>query len=713
VTEVPGFSASIAVDEFASSVAPNAPRHRAVRQLHALLTSLSDSSWQRRIEAFVGLTQWLRSTSRIPAPDEAVAGESSQVTRMRYLLRALELHEPLRSAFAQAAHATLDQCSGINFLACLGLPGDRGFVAETIDRLSRRLLPEPVDEHSLTQLLGRLFPKRRDLTWLAGLPENLVTRWAALLASAQPMSCWSPLLRATADATTLLATRISAVGLSEPIRTRSPECKLQDSPFHQLLRAFDDLLELRQQPSVDAHALRSQAQRCTDLIEACQEVAAAVVTSLEQRGVSVDVVYRIELITNSLERLEQLMKQLATTDAAPSHVHARDLLVHLLAARLTDRSLSAIVRNNLHLLARKIIERAGVTGEHYITNSRSEYFKMLMSAGGGGFLTAGTAALKFLTNWAHFAPFVEGIVSAANYAGSFMLMQFLGFTLATKQPSMTAAALAASLRRRAGHADLTKLVSMISRITRSQLAAAIGNVGVVIPAAIGLDFLHRTYIGRPFLDVETADYVQKSLHPTESGTVFYAALTGVLLWMSSIGAGWLENWAVYRRLPEAIAEHRWGRFLGRKGLRRIAHAFSHNISGIGGNCTLGFLLGMTPVMGKFLGLPLDVRHVTLSTGALTLSVCSLGIEGSGGVVPLLWGAGGIAVIGLLNFGVSFVLALAVALRAREVHRSDQWRLLVSVVITFFRSPSQFFLPPSSDDTEVHGPVTIPPPAPKH
>lgn len=41
-----------------------------------------------------------------------------------------------------------------------------------------------------------------------------------------------------------------------------------------------------------------------------------------------------------------------------------------------------------------------------------------------------------------------------------------------------------------------------------------------------------------------------------SGTVFYAALTGVLLWLSSLGAGWLENWIVYRRLPEALAKHR-------------------------------------------------------------------------------------------------------------------------------------------------------------
>ena len=58
----------------------------------------------------------------------------------------------------------------------------------------------------------------------------------------------------------------------------------------------------------------------------------------------------------------------------------------------------------------------------------------------------------------------------------------------------------------------------------------------------------------------------------------------------------------------------------------------------------------------------------------------------------------------------FLLALAVALRAREAKRSDRLRLIASVLATFFRSPLQFFFPPKQDDaTPVHGPVSVPPP----
>jgi site-specific recombinase len=335
---------------------------------------------------------------------------------------------------------------------------------------------------------------------------------------------------------------------------------------------------------------------------------------------------------------------------------------------------------------------------------------MLLSAGGGGVLTTGTAAAKFLIGSMHLAPFAEGVLSACDYAGSFILMQLLGFTLATKQPSMTAAALAATLRDTAHHPDLTALVAMIARMTRSQLAAAIGNIGMVIPASAAFDAVwRRQHEGASFLSAEKADYVLHSLHPTQSGTVFYAALTGVLLWSSSIAAGWLENWAVYRRLPEAIAEHRYGRYVGRGSMRWLSRFLQRNIAGFGGNTTLGVLLAMTPIMGKFFGLPLDVRHVTLSTGALTLAICALGFTPD--TAPLIYAAVvGIAIIGSLNFGVSFMLALAVALRAREAKRSDRLRLIVSVLATFFRSPLQFFFPPKQDDaTPVHGPVSMPPP----
>jgi site-specific recombinase len=694
------------VDAFGAIVAPSAPRHRAVQKLHATLMALEPGApLTERVDQLEAIAKWLRSSGKVPPVAGAEPADRPQVSRLRLLVAALEGVPFVRERLSTVVWAVLSESSGLMLLARLGLPTDRGFWNETIDRLSRRFLPEPVDESDLAQLVSRLLPGERDAIWLSSAPDELIVRLARALDGWR--STWSVLHRASSDAVSLIATRVSAVGLSDVIRTRSPRIALSESPFFKLPRSCDALVA-----SLSGEAAKVFAEQCRHEVTACRQVLAEVVDNLEKFGVSVDVVYRIELVTKNLDRLEVLLGLLTRSEGDPA-IGARRLLVDLVMARVKDRDLGDITRNNLHLLARKIIERAGQTGEHYITSSRKEYFKMLASAGGGGVLTTGTCALKYLVGWGQFAPFVEGMLNASNYAGSFILMQFLGFTLATKQPSMTAAALAGSMRESAGFTDLTGLVSTIARITRSQLAAAIGNIGLVIPAALLFDFAHLTYVGRHFLDEHTAQYVIKSLHPTQSGTIFYAALTGVLLWLSSVGAGWLENWAVYRRLPEAIAEHRIRRLLGSRLTHWASKVFAHNISGIGGNATLGVLLGMTPVMGKFFGLPLDVRHVTLSTGALTLAGCGIGADVLT-TSDYLAAMAGIAIIGSLNFGVSFVLALAVALRARQVLRSDQFKLFVSVVITFVRSPLQFVFPPSSDvSPPVHGPVSVRPPRMSH
>ena len=282
-------------------------------------------------------------------------------------------------------------------------------------------------------------------------------------------------------------------------------------------------------------------------------------------------------------------------------------------------------------------------------------------------------------------------------------MQLLGFTLATKQPSMTAAALAGSISERKDGHQLDDLVPMISRIARSQFAAAMGNISAVIVTAAVVDALLKHVRGQPFLDAAASQAVVASFHPLRSGTIFFAALTGVLLWLSSLVAGWFENWIVYRRLPEAIEHHPLGKRLGKARMARAARFLEREAAGFGGSIALGFLLGMVPVFAKFVGLPLDVRHVTLSTGSLTLAVSSVGVDAIGwsGVIA---GAIGIAIIGLLNFGVSFALALVVALRARDVTRGEAAALPGAVLRRFFRRPFEFFYPPreSGDEGGGHG-----------
>ncbi|MEN9453110.1 MAG: hypothetical protein RLZZ369_2169, partial [Pseudomonadota bacterium] len=125
---------------------------------------------------------------------------------------------------------------------------------------------------------------------------------------------------------------------------------------------------------------------------------------------------------------------------------------------------------------------------------------------------------------------------------------------------------------------------------------------------------------------------------------------------------------------------------------RWADWWRHNISGLAANISLGFMLGLIPVFAKFLALPLDVRHVTLSTGQIMAALGTLGWPAL--YEPTFWWCvAAIPVTGMLNVGVSFALALRVAIRSRGVQVKDRGRLWRAMGRRLLTQPLSFVLPP--------------------
>lgn len=719
---------------FSQSVAQQGTLTRAVKKLYGILSLMDPrADLFDREQRLVAITAWLRKGGDPPPMAWDVPSEKGPIRRLRFLCHVLRVFPALRERFSRLLRGVLRELSGQALFSKVGIPGDGGLFSETVDRLSRWFMPQPIDEQDLVQLLDRMFPKRSDWVWLAAVPPDLVVLFIELTrtpdledmpmsirgqqlsstdlslgavptlpdprASAPVLSrrdtAYLPLRIAVLESTLLLASRVSAAGLSDVIRSRTKFKSLQASPFFRLPRVIDALLAT---PRYDAAEIATWVEEVNALVKECYGSQRDVQSQLEAAGVSVDVVYRLELIDRSLERIEALLGVVVPVAREDLAARSIGLLMRLLEARRLDLSLVDIIRTNTHMLARKIIERAGQTGEHYITVTKGEFVKMFFSAAGGGVLTAGTVLLKVLFSSLHRPPLQDGLLAAANYAGSFTTMQLAGFTLATKQPSMTAAALAGALTNHGQ--DHSEVVTTVARLVRSQIAAALGNVLFVIPASIGVDMLWVSRTGEHLLSTEYAHKTTASLFPSNS--IFFAAFTGIILWLSSLAAGWVENWAVYRRLPEAIAEHRLRRFVGHRVMGATGRFIGRNIGGFGGNIAIGFMLGMTPIFGAFIGVPIEVRHVTLSTGSLTMAVRSLGWD-SLQTDEVHTAALGIGCILACNLFVSFGLAFAVAIRAREVTFLQALRLTGYVFIGFLKSPFRFFLPVGDAGS----------PAPKH
>jgi site-specific recombinase len=139
--------------------------------------------------------------------------------------------------------------------------------------------------------------------------------------------------------------------------------------------------------------------------------------------------------------------------------------------------------------------------------------------------------------------------------------------------------------------------------------------------------------------------------------------------------------------------------LGPSRTARVARFLQHNVTGFGSNISLGLMLGLLPEFAKFLGLPLDVRHVTLSSGFAAAAVATLGPR-----IMLAWpfwlAAVGILSIGVINVTVSFALAMLVAIRARGIQSPERRIIYQALLLRLRQQPLSFIFPTRSAATSV-------------
>ncbi len=670
-----------------SPSAPPRPAHsaRARWDLSALINALdARAPLAERHLWLVRLMEWLRH-----APGSATPSDDPRtprpVLRLRLLLNQLDAQPALRAEFQAVMQAFWGEIDAPALFADFGFGTRASLFSEVRERLQRRLLPKTPETTDLAALFTLLF-EPADARWMSALDDATLRRLADLLAPG--FGHWRQVLL---DAIGILVSAVHATGRSPALRQRMDREAVRNNPFRQLTRAADQLREAvfagRAEDALTA------APYLRAVLGACRDAAASVTPHLEQYGVSVDIVFDQDQLLGRTARIELLLDCVLAPDPVSEWPR---LMAELLRALEASQGLRALLREHYALLARQVTERSAETGEHYITRTRAEYHDMLRRAAGGGMVIAGTTFAKFGIMALGLSAFWGGFWAGTNYAISFLVVMLLHWTVATKQPAMTAPAMAASLPARGVGSDeaIEAFVDRVAQLIRSQVAGIAGNIALCAPLVWLVQWLSKQLLGAPPVGEADAQYVLHSL--TLLGpTALFAAFTGVLLFASSLVAGWAENWFVLHRLDSAIAWNpRILAALGAKRARFWAGWWRTNISGVAANVSLGLMLGMVPALLGFIGLHLDVRHVTLASGQLGAALGALGV----GIVQtpaFWWCVAGIAATGVLNLSVSFGLAFLVALRSRGVRLKEQSRILAALRRRLLTQPLSFFVPPRS------------------
>jgi site-specific recombinase len=657
----------------------------ASRDLQGLLAGLDPTAdvAQRHIW-LINIFDWVRGDRASP---------QAAIGRVQLLLDAIEARPELRERLRDWWRVFTQTVDLTTLLADYGFAPRTAFASELSERLRRKILPGTPETTDASDLFRMVLPGVFDAGWIALLDETQLGRIGALLADAALDTDGAPRWRHTVmDAVTYCSSQVVAAGFSPELRLRmSADAVGETRPFHALMADLDELREQmfdRPGEPRDEDALQAAFVAFRDRLDACRAGAASVYTHLEDNGISVGLVFRLRQLRERVLRIRELLDCLMAPNPGPSVAR---LVGRLVLAGGERNSIRALIASNSSMLAAKVTERSAETGEHYITRDRASYVQMVKKAAGGGALTSITVLLKFGIYALGLSAFWSGLSAGLMYAASFVAIQLLHLTLATKQPAMTAPAMAARLRDIKSDAGVDDFVDEVANLVRSQVAAVLGNVLVVVPAMAAVALLIQFALGRPLLDAAHAAATLKSLS-LAGPTALYAAITGILLFSASIVAGWTENAFVLHRMDSAMRYNpRIGAVLGAARARRWADFMRTNISGFASNISLGLMLGLLPAFAGFFGLGLDVRHVTLSAGQIAAAAASTGLA----VLhqPALWWAvAAIPVIGALNVSVSFYFAFRLALRAHSVSLGDRARIRSAIWARWRSRPVSFFLP---------------------
>lgn len=672
-------------------------RHRKFfkRPLNSIFDTLqlgkTEEARENQLRTFADLVNIVR-------PNNPKNIDSVSIEPILYFLRE---NEGRRIKLAELFNNLVDYKIFKNILTDAGILQDASFKKEIRRRIVSKIIPFQPKKDTLEYILNQVFYLQKDIIWVEKIPHAQLIELFDLLGvesiyySVENKTPMDELL----NSMRLITQRMSGRALEAEVMKMIPEYDNFESPFEALEKAFEDVeSKIRSNfphkidyDDIDFRHLQVVHLQCVQFVEKAYK-------NSSKYGISIQVNQSLLRIKQQLARLETLWILLVAENEFTEKSNSIDLIMRLIEYNCIKNNVTKLFNESTQLTAYEITQHTAKTGEHYITSSTKEYFSMFRSAMVGGVIVGVLCVIKLLLSKVPASDLGHALIYSANYAIGFVTIYLVGATLATKQPAMTAAALIQSIEKGRGEKKEVKYRSfaeLFSRLFRSQFIAFVGNVLLAFPVSlIGIwliDFIFNSNIAEskwPKLLTDNS--------PIHSPAIFHAAIAGVFLFLAGIISGSVSNSNKHNQLYYRIQEHPILKMsLGKNRTTRIAHWIEHKWAGVASNIWFGIFMGSTASVGAFIGLDLDIRHITFVSGNLALGLYGADFHVSSSI--LFWGIFGIAVIGFMNFIVSFLLSLTLAFRSRSIPLRELKFLFRAVWKYFKLHPFLFFLPVKPKD----------------
>lgn len=569
---------------------------------------------------------------------------------------------------------------------------ENAFFPELKKRILNKVLPPVENENTVWYLIDNIsLSPKKDLEYLHNLPEEEVNELMHILGISD-FILKPNVKNELIFSMNILSWRVTGMALEVDVVRMAPEYRNFDNPFLALQNELEALAEdFKTNSAMQLNSKDSRYKQIKIYAEQCQDFVNIAFKNSSKYGISGKINQSLLKIRQQTQRISEIINLLIIDQSEDVIVKSKQLIFNILSYKSHKNNISDLINDSTRLISHLITNHTAETGSHYITSNRKQYMKMFYKASGGGIIVGALCILKMMYGFMPGSDFFHAFLYSLNYAMGFVMIYLMGFTLATKQPAMTAATMTKVLSEQENlKSNYTEFADLVSKLFRSQFIAFVGNVLLSFPVAMliiyGLDVFFSQNLA-----VEKSDRLLKDLDPFKSKAILHACIAGFYLFISGIISGNIGNNSVFYQIPDRIAKNLpIKRLFGARFAKNLSTYYAKNWAGIISNFWFGVFLGATAPIGLFFGLDLDIRHITFAAGNF-----AIGLYGKDFMVDAstFWTAFfTVFLIGFFNFLVSFSLSMFLAFRSRKMNFGEVREIYREIFRYFLRNPMKFFFP---------------------
>ena len=622
--------------------------------------------------------------------------QSLKRTNFEVFLAYLKNNEEIKNNFRDYLFILFSNKSFTKALTDANILSENAFFPELKKRISYKFLPPVEDENTISYIISKvLFNPKSDSDYIKNIKPEDGSEFFKLM-EIEKISTLPKVKKELLISANILALRSVGNALEAGITKMVPEYKNFDNPFVALQSELDSLIGRFKKDKylqidskdVDYKQIKIYLQQCLDFVDKAFKNAC-------KFGISSKINQSLLKIRQQLKRIQDIIPILVVDTEEDILTNSKNLVSNTLKYNSHRNNIRELIDDSTRLISHLITSHTAETGTHYIATSPKEYLKMFWKASGGGIIVGFLCIFKMMMSYSHGSEFSHAVLYSLNYAFGFIIIYLLGFTLATKQPAMTAATMAKVLSdESSSEKNYKEFANLVAKLSRTQFIAFVGNVLWSFPVALAIIYGMDWFLEKNFA-VAKADKLLKDLNPIESKAILHACIAGFFLFISGIISGNISNSSIFNQIPERISQSPFlNQVIGAKNSKKLSNFYTKHWAGIISNFWFGIFLGVIAPLGVFLGLDLDIRHITFSAGNFALALYGKGfdIDTYTFVISLVT----IFLIGAFNFIVSFGLSMLLAFRSRKVNFGELTIIYKTILKYFIKNPLRFFIPLKSE-----------------